>query len=142
MLRFFGASFIALWLLTLCTAGVYTAQTGTVNLYECAELECPYISEVGIDEYYFGIESEGWVTLMSTDQAVQVHELELQFLGVKLFEMSWVHWLLLAWLVYIAATSIRYRMRYDILDMRFKTLQDELSEALVELAKYKGSKEF
>lgn len=142
MLRFFGAIFVAATLLLSCTVGGYQAQTGTVSVHECANLHCPYTSEVLADTYYIGVEENGWVHLMDNHHAVPAYELELKFMGFKLFEMSWLHWLLLAWVIYIGATSTQYRMRYDILDVRFKMTQDELSDKLVELAKYKGEKEF
>ncbi|GEM77853.1 hypothetical protein [Vibrio superstes] len=145
MLRFFGAMFVAIVVLLSCSVGVYKAQDDTVNLYECANLQCRYTSEVLEGNYYIGFEDKGWVTLlMSGNQAVLSDELELQFMGFNPWVegMNWVHWMLMLWVAYIAFTSAKYRMRYDILDVRFRMIQDELSDKLAELARYKGKQEF
>ncbi|WP_261833359.1 hypothetical protein [Vibrio ishigakensis] len=142
MLRLYGAMFIAIMLTLISSVGVYKAQGHSLSIYECANLHCPYTSEVAEDKYYVGLEWNGWVDLFASKaDAVPAEELELQFMGINplIGGVSWFHWLLALWLAYIAVTSAKYRMRYDILDERFKVTQDELSDKLLELAKYKGT---
>lgn len=84
MLRLYGAMFIAIMLTLISSVGVYKAQGHSLSIYECANLHCPYTSEVAEDKYYVGLEWNGWVDLFASKaDAVPEEELELQFMGIN-----------------------------------------------------------
>ncbi|MDN3716565.1 hypothetical protein [Vibrio breoganii] len=135
MLRFFGSLFIVGLINALLTLGVYSGSSHSISTYECANVLCP--SEVVETDasYYLGWKEGEWINLFSSSKTVPAYELQLEFFGHNVLhdELRWYNWLLLLWLVCIGVTSAKYSMARDVLEVRLKRTQDELSRKLVEL---------